>query len=64
LADDDWPGHTGFIHDVLMEKYLINHANPRVAGYYLCGPPMMIKVCTKMLVELSVPSAQIAYDEF
>ena len=64
LADDDWAGHIGFIHDVLMEKYLIDHANPRAAEYYLCGPPMMIKACTKMLGELGVPSTQIACDEF
>ena len=64
LADDDWAGHTGFIHDVLMEKYLVDHANPRAAEYYLCGPPMMIKACTKMLGELGVPASQIAYDEF
>jgi Na+-transporting NADH:ubiquinone oxidoreductase subunit NqrF len=32
--------------------------------YYLCGPPMMIKACTKMLADLGVPPHQIAYDEF
>jgi MocE subfamily Rieske [2Fe-2S] domain protein len=64
LPEDSWTGHQGFVHEVLMEKYLRAHQNPRLAEYYLCGPPMMIKACTKMLGELGVPSSQIAYDEF
>jgi Na+-transporting NADH:ubiquinone oxidoreductase subunit F len=32
--------------------------------FYLCGPPMMIKACTKMLEELGVADEQIAYDAF
>jgi MocE subfamily Rieske [2Fe-2S] domain protein len=62
--EDEWTGHQGFIHDVLLDKYLQEHPNPKVAEYYLCGPPMMIKACTKMLSELGVSTNQIAYDEF
>ena len=47
-----------------LESYLQNHANPASAEYYLCGPPLMIKACNKMLAELGVPAHQIAYDEF
>ncbi len=64
LPDDEWTGHQGFIHEVLLENYLHKHANARAAEYYLCGPPMMIKACMKMLSALGVPQAQIAYDEF
>jgi Na+-transporting NADH:ubiquinone oxidoreductase subunit F len=64
LPEDQWTSHQGFIHDVLLEKYLWQHPNPKAAEYYLCGPPMMIKACTRMLSELGVPSTQIAYDEF
>ncbi len=64
LPEDQWNGHQGFIHDVLLEQYLRRHPNPKAAEYYLCGPPMMIKACTKMLSEVGVPSSQIAYDEF
>jgi Na+-transporting NADH:ubiquinone oxidoreductase subunit F len=64
LPEDEWTGHQGFIHDVLLDKYLQEHPNPKAAEYYLCGPPMMIKACTKMLSELGVPTNQIAYDEF
>lgn len=64
LPEDQWTGHQGFVHEVVMEKYLRVHQNPQLAEYYLCGPPMMIKACTRMLGELGVPSSQIAYDEF
>ena len=64
LETDEWPGHTGFIHDVVFEQHLEDHPNPAAAEYYLCGPPMMIKACTRMLSALGVPDSQIAYDEF
>ena len=51
---DEWSGHSGFIHEVVRDEYLIDHRNPKAIEYYLCGPPMMIKACTKML--LSLPS--------
>jgi Na+-transporting NADH:ubiquinone oxidoreductase subunit F len=40
------------------------HANPGAAEYYLCGPPMMIKACLRMLSEVGVPEGQVAFDEF
>jgi Na(+)-translocating NADH:ubiquinone oxidoreductase F subunit len=64
LPEDQWTGHTGFIHDIVLENHLRSHANPKAVEYYLCGPPMMIKACVKVLTELGVPAHQIAYDEF
>lgn len=64
LDEDAWTGHTGFIHEVVFEQYLKKHPNPKAVEYYLCGPPMMIKACSKMLGELGIPANQIAYDEF
>jgi Na+-transporting NADH:ubiquinone oxidoreductase subunit F len=64
LEEDRWSGLTGFIHDVVLENYLKTHGSPKAAEYYLCGPPMMIKACTKMLAELGIPQHQIAFDEF
>ena len=29
LADDEWAGQTGFIHDVLRREQLLQHANPK-----------------------------------
>jgi len=64
LPEDQWVGPTGFIHEVVFDNYLKNHENPRAVEYYLCGPPMMIKACTKMLAALGISPHQIAYDEF
>jgi len=64
LPEDGWTGLEGFIHEVVLENYLRNHPNPGSVEYYLCGPPMMVKACTKMLADLGVPPSQIAYDEF
>jgi Na+-transporting NADH:ubiquinone oxidoreductase subunit F len=64
LGEDNWTGHVGFIHEVVWEKYLRLHDNPGALEYYLCGPPMMIKACTRMLAELGVTANQISYDEF
>ena len=64
LAEDGWTGHTGFIHEVVLEQYLRNHPNPQAVEYYLCGPPMMIKACNRMLSSIGVSETQISYDEF
>ncbi|MBX3749028.1 MAG: NADH:ubiquinone reductase (Na(+)-transporting) subunit F [Opitutaceae bacterium] len=64
LPEDNWTGPTGMIHEVVLEQYLKDHPNPLAVEYYLCGPPMMIKACTKMLAGLGVTPQQIAYDEF
>jgi Na+-transporting NADH:ubiquinone oxidoreductase subunit F len=64
LAEDKWTGFTGFVHEVVLEQHLASHPNPKVVEYYLCGPPMMIKACTKMLSALGVAASQIGFDEF
>ncbi len=64
LPEDNWSGNVGFIHQVVLDQYLSRHSNPKAAEYYLCGPPLMIKACQKMLAGLGVPPHQIACDEF
>jgi MocE subfamily Rieske [2Fe-2S] domain protein len=64
LPEDNWTGRVGFIHDVVFEHYLGSHPRPEAAEYYLCGPPMMIKACTRMLANLGIAAGNISYDEF
>jgi len=64
LPEDHWSGPTGFIHEVVRDDYLKDHPNPAAVEYYLCGPPMMIKACRKMLAQSAVPEEHISYDEF
>jgi Na+-transporting NADH:ubiquinone oxidoreductase subunit F len=64
LAEDNWTGYTGFIHNVLFENYLKDHPEPEDIEYYLCGPPMMNAAVFKMLDDLGVPPENIAFDDF
>jgi Na(+)-translocating NADH:ubiquinone oxidoreductase F subunit len=64
LPADDWHGHVGFVHEVLLQEYLSTHPNVHAAEYYLCGPPMMIRACQRMFLQLGVAAHQVSYDEF
>ena len=64
LPEDGWSGPVGLIHEVVRDRHLRGHANPRAAEYYLCGPPVMVRACNRMLAEAGVPDGQVAYDEF
>ena len=64
MEEDNWSGHTGFIHQVLHDEYLENHEDPTEIEYYMCGPPPMINACDGMLDSLGVDKEMIAYDSF
>ena len=64
MKEDNWKGHTGFIHQVLHDNYLVNHEDPTEIEYYMCGPPPMINACDGMLDSLGVDKEMIAYDSF
>jgi len=62
--EDNWDSYTGFIHQVLLDNYLKDHAAPEDIEYYICGPPMMNAAVFKMLDDLGVEKENIAYDDF
>jgi Na+-transporting NADH:ubiquinone oxidoreductase subunit F len=64
LPEDNWTGKKGFIHQVLYEHYLKDHEAPEDCEYYICGPPMMLDACRKMLEDLGVERENILYDDF
>lgn len=64
VAEDNWKGHTGFIHQVLYDAYLSKHDAPEDIEYYLCGPPMMNDAVQKMLYDLGVPDEMVDFDDF
>jgi Na+-transporting NADH:ubiquinone oxidoreductase subunit F len=64
LPQDNWSGHTGFIHNVLHDQYLAVHPAPEDCEYYLCGPPMMNVAVIKMLDDLGVARENILLDDF
>ncbi len=64
IEEDRWTGQIGFIHQVLHDNYLKDHPAPEEIEYYLCGPPMMIDVCKKMLDDLGVEPENVMFDDF
>ena len=64
LPEDNWEGYTGFIHNVIHDKYLSDHKAPEDCEYYLCGPPMMNTAVIKMLEDLGVSDDHILLDDF
>jgi len=64
LPEDNWTGHTGFIHQVVYENHLKDHENVDEIEFYLCGPPMMNNAVFKMLDDLGVEPDMIAFDDF
>jgi len=64
LAEDNWNGDVGFIHQVIIDNYLKNHPDPDEIEYYLCGPPLMNAAVLKMLDDYGVPEEMIAFDDF
>ncbi|GHA26457.1 NADH:ubiquinone reductase (Na(+)-transporting) subunit F [Oceanisphaera arctica] len=64
LPEDNWTGHTGFIHNVLYENYLRDHDAPEDCEYYMCGPPVMNAAVINMLKDLGVEEDNILLDDF
>ncbi len=62
--EDNWKGKTGFIHQVLLENYLKDHAAPEDCEFYMCGPPMMNQAVVNMLTDLGVEKENILLDDF
>ena len=61
---ENWNGYTGFIHNVLYDKYLRGHPAPEDCEYYMCGPPMMNAAVIGMLEDLGVERGNISLDDF
>lgn len=74
LLDDKWiikkniydsgDGFIGFVHQLLLDQYLINHKNLENIEFYFCGPPIMNKSVLEMCDELGVPKENIRFDDF
>ncbi len=62
--EDNWTGMTGFIHNVVHDNYLKDHAAPEDCEFYMCGPPMMNSAVINMLHNMGVEDENIMLDEF
>jgi Na+-transporting NADH:ubiquinone oxidoreductase subunit F len=63
-AEDNWTGHTGFIHQVLFDQYLKDHPAPEDCEYYICGPALMLAAVLHLLDDLGVERENILFDDF
>ena len=63
-AEDNWTGHTGFIHQVLFDQYLKDHPAPEDCEYYVCGPALMLAAVLNLLDDLGVERENILFDDF
>jgi Na+-transporting NADH:ubiquinone oxidoreductase subunit F len=62
--EDNWEGHTGFIHQVVRDQYLMEHQAPEDCEYYMCGPPVMNDAVIEMLIDMGVERESIFLDDF
>jgi Na+-transporting NADH:ubiquinone oxidoreductase subunit F len=61
---DNWTDTQGFVHKVVLERYLKDHPSPEDCEFYLCGPPLMIRAVLTMLDDLGVDRDHIFNDDF
>jgi len=64
LPGTDWQGPTGFVHQLVYDRYLKDHERPEDCEYYICGPPLMNAAVTTMLKDLGVEDNHILLDDF
>ena len=62
--EDNWQGHTGFIHNILYENFLKDHPAPEDCEYYMCGPPVMNSSVIALLEDMGVERDNIFLDDF
>jgi Na+-transporting NADH:ubiquinone oxidoreductase subunit F len=64
MPEDNWTGHTGFIHQVLHDNYLQDHSDIDAVEFYMCGPPMMNTAVLNLLDDMGVEKEMIDFDDF
>ncbi len=64
LPEDNFDGHIGFIHQVVLDNYLKDHPAPEDCEFYLCGPPPMTAAVLQMLDDLGVEPENILLDAY
>ncbi len=68
LSDDDaWAGDQGFIDQPCLENYAAcedSEPSHQTKAYFICGPPLMIKLVTRSLKRMHVPPKYIHVEQF
>lgn len=64
INDDEGDGFLGFVHQAVIDHYLVHHSDPEEIEFYFCGPPLMNQAVLKMCDEWGVPEENVAFDDF
>ena len=64
LDDPDGDGFVGFVHNVVIDKFLSNHESPEDIELYFCGPPLMNQAVIKMADDWGIPDENVRFDDF
>ena len=64
LDDKEGDGFLGFVHQAVIDQYLVNHPEPEEIDFYFCGPPLMNAAVLKMCDDWGVPPENVAFDDF
>ena len=64
VNDEAGDGFVGFIHQVVIDKYLSKHEAPEDLELYFCGPPLMNQAVQKMGEDFGLPDENIRFDDF
>ena len=63
-VNEEGDGFLGFVHNAVIDHHLKDHEAPEDCEYYMCGPPMMMDACFKMLDDLGVEPEAVKFDDF
>ena len=64
LDDPKGDGFTGFVHQVVIDKFLSKHEAPEDIELYFCGPPLMNQAVIKMADDWGIPDENVRFDDF
>ena len=64
LDDPEGDGFTGFVHQVVIDKFLSKHEEPEDIELYFCGPPLMNQAVLKMADDWGIPDENVRFDDF
>jgi Na+-transporting NADH:ubiquinone oxidoreductase subunit F len=64
IHDEEGDGFLGFVHQAVIDQYLVNHPEPEEIEFYFCGPPLMNQAVLQMCDEWGVPEENVSFDDF
>ncbi|MBT7726797.1 MAG: NADH:ubiquinone reductase (Na(+)-transporting) subunit F [Flavobacteriales bacterium] len=64
INDPNGDGFVGFVHNAVIDQYLVNHENPEDIELYFCGPPMMNQSVIKLAEDWGIPDENVRFDDF